>query len=78
MTEKSMEVDIGVLNRSDWIKLNQNNVDFFRVKYSQQLFELILDGLDDPNQFASSMDRNQLLNDAFDLVYFSFFSHSFY
>jgi puromycin-sensitive aminopeptidase len=78
MTEKSMEVDIGVLNRSDWIKLNQNNVDFFRVKYSQQLFELILDGLDDPNQFASSMDRNQLLNDAFDLVYFSFFSHCFY
>ncbi len=73
MTEKAIEVDIGCLNQSDWIKLNQNNVDFFRVKYSQQLFESILDGLNDPIRFASSMDRNQLLNDAFDLVYFIFF-----
>ena len=68
MNSKSLEVDLGKLESSDWIKLNADNLGFYRVNYSKKYFEELIAHLDEPNKFGSTLDRFGLVSDAFAMV----------
>jgi glutamyl aminopeptidase len=68
MDTKILEVDLGKLDNTDWIKLNSNNLGFFRVNYSKKYFEELIVHLDDANKLGSTLDRFGLVSDAFAMV----------
>jgi hypothetical protein len=71
MTDKKIEINLGNLQNIDWIKLNSDNIGFYRVNYSKEMFDELLYFLEnDLINFGSALDRFQLVSDTFALVIF--------
>ena len=71
MTDKIIEINLGVLLKINWIKLNSDNVGFYRVNYSKEMFDELLCHLEnDLTNFGSALDRFELVSDTFALVIF--------
>jgi len=61
------ELLITLENPAKWIKINKNQVGFYRVNYNVEIWKSLTDALiQDPSAFSVS-DRAHLLNDAFTL-----------
>jgi hypothetical protein len=65
MNSKSIEIDLGVLESDEWIKVNKDNIGFYLTFYSSEMFENLLLNLSDPNNYASPLDRFGVVNEAF-------------
>ena len=77
MTEQTMQVDLGdSIGKDDLIYLNADNVGFYRVEYSKEMFERICVeiGGGGENLFGSSLDRFGFVSDTFALVNYYFVS----
>ena len=69
MESQSLEIDLGPFqDQTEWILLNSEFMGFYRTKYSLEMFNNIVEALENPILFASSLDRIALINDAFALV----------
>ena len=66
LEERVDEIDLGVLDESDWIKLNLNSVGFYRTNYSKTLLEKLVAIVTDKTLHPT--DRLGLQNDAFALA----------
>jgi hypothetical protein len=75
MDSRSTEIDLGVLRNDDWIKLNKDGIGFYITLYSNEMFENMLVGLADSNQFGSPLDRIGIVNEAFANVSYDSFKH---
>ena len=60
------EVDLGVLDESEWIKLNKNSIGFYRTHYSNEMLEKLITLIRDKTIHPT--DRIGLQNDVFSLV----------
>lgn len=65
---KEAEVNLGQLPEQDWIKLNADNIGFFKVFYSEDLLLKFYDSSSQMAQLASALDRFGIINDAFSFV----------
>lgn len=65
LEKREDEIDLGVLNAGDWVKLNKNTVGFYRTNYSNEMLEELIDLI--KNQSVHPTDRLGLQNDAFAL-----------
>ena len=69
MESQSLELDLGPLpHKTEWILLNSEFMGFYRIRYSLEMFSDIVEALENPTLFGSSLDRIALINDAFALV----------
>lgn len=69
--QQSFEIDLGILDKSDYILLNSDYEGFYRCHYSKEMFTDILNEIrESKTLLASSLDRIAILNDAFALVNF--------
>lgn len=68
MDRKLFEIDIGAIEETDWIKINNENVGFYLVEYSNDLSEQLIKALNPSDRFSTPLDRFGILNDAFSLV----------
>ena len=70
MTENKMQIDLGHIEQTEIIYLNADNVGFYRVQYSKEMFENILRQLNEEKciKFGSSLDRFGFVSDTFALV----------
>ena len=68
MTTKSCEIDLGILSPTDWIKLNKDNIGFYIVHYSKDLFDILAYSLNQVNSFGSPLDRYGVVMETFSLV----------
>ena len=66
LEKRSDEIDLGVIDESDWIKLNLRSVGFYRTNYSKTLLDKLVVIIKD--QTLHPTDRLGLQNDAFALV----------
>jgi hypothetical protein len=70
MTDKIIEINLGILQDANWIKLNSDNIGFYRVNYSKEMFDELLYHLEnDITNFGSTLDRFELVADTFALVF---------
>ena len=76
MTEQTMQVDLGnSIGNDDMVYLNADNVGFYRVEYSKEMFERICAEIGGgENLFGSSLDRFGFVSDTFALVNYYFVS----
>ena len=69
MSQDKVEINLGILKEDDWIKLNSDNIGFYRVNYSTELFDNLLIHLEsDITGFGSPLDRFELVSEYFALV----------
>jgi len=69
LDRKTCEIDCGVIPENDWILLNHDYTCFYRSKYSAEMFNQILNALEEnPENVGSSLDRIGIVNDSFALV----------
>lgn len=66
--KKEMEVDLGQVKDQDWIKLNANNIGFFKVFYSPEMLIKFFNNMTCECELGSALDRYGLINDAFSFV----------
>jgi puromycin-sensitive aminopeptidase len=66
LEKRTEEVDLGVLEESDWIKLNKGSVGFYRTNYSKSLLEKLITLVKE--QSLHPTDRLGLQSDAFALA----------
>lgn len=64
------EIDIGVLEEGEWIKLNHNSIGFYRTNYSKEMLDNLVNHV--KSKVLHPTDRLGLQNDAFALVCFKF------
>jgi hypothetical protein len=74
MTEQTMQVYLGdSIGNDDMVYLNAENVGFYRVEYSKEMFERICAEIGGgKNLFGSSLDRFGFVSDTFALVDYYF------
>lgn len=66
LEKRTDELDLGVVLESDWVKLNDHSIGFYRTNYSRDMFDRLLDPVKD--KVFHTTDRAGLLSDAFALV----------
>ncbi len=66
LEKRSDEIDLGVIEDSDWIKLNLNSVGFYRTNYSKTLLDKLVHLVKDKTLHPT--DRLGLQSDAFAMV----------
>ncbi len=74
LEKRSDEVDLGVIDENDWVKLNDHSIGFYRTNYSTTMFEKLLDPI--KQKLFHPTDRAGLQSDAFALVSCLFFTIS--
>lgn len=65
---KEIEINLGPLPEQDWIKLNADNIGFFKVFYSKDLLNKFFNNSSQMVGLESALDRYGLINDAFSFV----------
>ncbi|CAF0941231.1 unnamed protein product [Brachionus calyciflorus] len=69
LDKKICEFELGKIEDDEWIKINADNIGFYKVNYSKELFDRFFRNLDDTIKLGSSLDRYGLINDAFSFVF---------
>ncbi len=67
LEKRSDEIDLGVLDESNWVKLNLNSIGFYRTNYSKTLLDKLVNLIKDKKLHPT--DRLGLQNDAFAMVF---------
>ena len=69
LTEQYKTIDLGTLCTNELVYLNVNNVGFYRVKYSKDMFELLLNEFNESTTpIGTSLDKFGLIYDTFAMV----------
>ncbi|RNA29937.1 puromycin-sensitive aminopeptidase [Brachionus plicatilis] len=69
LDKKENKVDLGEIPEQDWIKLNADNIGFFKVFYPHDMLQKFFAHSSDTSLLGSVLDRYGIINDAFSFVF---------
>lgn len=67
---QTTELNLGILDKSEWILLNTNTISIHRTLYSSELFELLKNNITSLNPSDRLMLQNNVFSFVCDFMYF--------